>query len=104
MFAEGDGILRADNYLRDIADDGAYADRLAMYWDVLNRVHPFREGNGRVTKLYLDVLARISGRSLDWQAMPTETNHAVAKAAMDGDRGPMTEALLQIIRHPGGHR
>lgn len=104
MFAEGDQFLRTDNHLRDIADNHTYAEKMAMYWDVLNRIHPFREGNGRTTKLYLDSLARASGRELDWDAMPTEANHAVAKAAADGNRGPMIEALLDIIRHTGGPR
>jgi len=50
--------LRAENYLADCRDDKRiFASRLAYYQCELIALHPFYELNGRITRLYIDMLA-----------------------------------------------
>jgi len=54
--------LRAENYLVDCRDDKrAFASRLAYYQCELIALHPFYELNGRITRLYIDMLALYNG-------------------------------------------
>ncbi len=62
--------LKADNYLADVKDDKQrFASRLAYYQCELIALHPFYELNGRVTRLYFDMLALFNGyRPIDYSA------------------------------------
>ena len=54
--------LKEDNYLQDIAmDKKAFAKKLAYYQGELIALHPFYELNGRITRLYCDILALSCG-------------------------------------------
>ncbi len=46
-------------------DDGALAYRFARLYTEYNRIHPFREGNGRAGTLVLHTVAALCGRRLD---------------------------------------
>lgn len=60
IFAE----LKRDSYLRGL-DQGIFAFRAAVYLEDLNRIHPFREGNGRAQRVFLEHLAAQAGHALD---------------------------------------
>lgn len=64
----------------------------------LNAVHPFREGNGRVMRAYVDMAARVIGRSVDWSKVLIPEWHA---ASVNGfhlqDSGPMTRLLSRAL-------
>ena len=51
------GDLRDEDCLRDIADRDTYVSRLAYYLGELNAIHPFREGNGRAQRKFVQQLA-----------------------------------------------
>lgn len=57
----------------------ASADYAGLFYD-LNELHPFREGNGRATKTFLQIFARHHGQRLHWASdqvpMITALNHA----------------------------
>lgn len=55
--------LKAENYL---LDSDNIAERLAYYLGDLNSIHPFREGNGRVQRLFISELAHRAGYDLDF--------------------------------------
>lgn len=55
--------LRDDGNLRGL-DANAFSHRAAVYLEDLNRIHPFREGNGRAQRLYLEHLADQAGHTL----------------------------------------
>jgi cell filamentation protein len=50
--------LKNDNYLKDYQDKSKeeFAQKLAYYKCELNALHPFYELNGRVTRLFLDMV------------------------------------------------
>jgi cell filamentation protein, protein adenylyltransferase len=58
------GELQSDKYLQGL-DKGTFAYRAAVYMEDLNHIHPFREGNGRAVRVFLEHLARQAGHTLD---------------------------------------
>lgn len=69
LFAE----LEREHWLAGL-DLDSFIERAAYYICEINAVHPFREGNGRVIRFYIDVLsAKVRGDIFDWtQATPAE--------------------------------
>jgi len=54
--------LEKDKYLQDVASDKTtFAKKLAYYQGELIALHPFYELNGRITRLYVDMLAMVHG-------------------------------------------
>ena len=68
LYSESKGIfdeIEADNYLADVKDDKKhFAKKLAYYQCELIALHPFYELNGRITRLYIDMLALYNGYKL----------------------------------------
>ena len=60
IFAE----LKADKYLIDYGCNIAH--RLAYYLSEINVLHPFREGNGRAQRLFIEYLADHAGYKVDF--------------------------------------
>lgn len=57
--------LRLTDNLRAV--DARHVPRdLAQVYNIVNQVHPFREGNGRTQREFVTALARESGHHLDW--------------------------------------
>jgi cell filamentation protein len=65
----------------------------------VNALHPFREGNGRTQRTFLSQLARDAGFRLRWDGVDRDANIDAARAAADGDLGPM-RALLDPAVQP----
>jgi len=60
--------LKVDNYFKDVASDkSVFAKKLAYYQGELIALHPFYELNGRITRLYCDMLALHNGyKAIDY--------------------------------------
>jgi cell filamentation protein len=54
--------LKKENFLKDITDKKEMSVRLAYYLGELNMIHPFREGNGRTQRIYIEQLCLNNGR------------------------------------------
>ncbi|MDD7642138.1 MAG: Fic family protein [bacterium] len=54
--------LEKENFLADITDKKEMSNRLAFYLGELNMIHPFREGNGRTQRIYIEQLCQNNGR------------------------------------------
>ena len=57
--------LEKDNWLRDLSFED-FSAKLAEYYCEFNMIHPFREGNGRVQRVFFEHLALSNGFELDW--------------------------------------
>ena len=57
--------LSEENYLSNCIPDELIA-RLAYYFGELNNIHPFRDGNGRTQRSFVDVVAKLNGLELDF--------------------------------------
>ena len=75
----------------------AFADLAAEVLAEVNAVHPFREGNGRAQRAYLDDLALAAGHLLDWTVIDGPRNVAASIAAGGGDLAPMRAMLADAV-------
>ena len=57
--------LEKDNWLKHL-DKNCFCVKLAEYYIEFNMIHPFREGNGRVQRLFFEHLVLAAGFTLDW--------------------------------------
>ena len=108
----GEGIRRAAAQAQRVvhdtdwpsADDELFAVRLAEVFAWVNLAHPFREGNGRTTRLFLADVAALAGRRLEFAR--------VGKAVWDqrseltspdlGSTTPVPDAMVPVMRHVAG--
>ncbi len=75
-------------------DAGPFTERAAYYTCEINAVHPFREGNGRAIRFYLDVLlARTRGDLFDWTLTSEDEYLRACVAGFSQDYGPMVALL-----------
>lgn len=58
--------LQKENYLIGAAD---VPIRLAYYLSEINVLHPFREGNGRTQRLFIEYLAGVAGYRVDFSSV-----------------------------------
>ena len=94
------GELNADNCLRGL-DAKTFAFRAAVYMEDLNFIHPFREGNGRAQRLFLECLAHQAGHTLD-QARIDERGWMDGsiqsfRQPVDGTHDIMTRTIEQAL-------
>lgn len=64
--------LEDDNWLEDLDEDEFY-DKMAYYYCEFNMIHPFREGNGRVQRIFFEYLALYNGYLFDWSKVNPNT-------------------------------
>jgi len=57
--------LKNEKYLRNYSGDELIA-KLAEFYGDFNMIHPFREGNGRVQRIFFEHLALCNGYRLNW--------------------------------------
>lgn len=57
--------LKADNYLQGLSKD-EFLDRAAHHLGEINALHPFRDGNGRAQRAFMDQVAGRAGYTFDW--------------------------------------
>lgn len=82
-----------------------FVEQLAYHYEKINYVHPFREGNGRVQRIYWNRVALAAGWQLDWRPVHGEENHLAARAGSDQlDLGPLIRMFDKIVTEPGAAR
>jgi cell filamentation protein len=91
------GELRSDNMLRGL-DREHFIARLAYHYDQVNYIHPFREGNGRVQRVFWNRIALAAGWQLDWRPVHGDVNDRASRAASDQrDLGPLRAMFDRIV-------
>ena len=86
--------LNMEDYLVD-SDD--IAERLAYYLGDLNSIHPFREGNGRVQRLFIAELARRAGYSLDFSNITPKEMIIASDEAFHRNYEPLEEIIQKSL-------
>ncbi len=94
IFAE----LAGENFLRGLARP-VFVRKAARLLGDLNALHPFREGNGRAQRAFLQLLSRDAGWQLAWAKVDPEVNNSRSAAAMaDVDAlAPMLEEIVTAV-------
>ena len=64
--------LKDENYLLDCKTIDEIGKRLAYYLGEINVIHPFREGNGRTQRMFIEHLAYYAGYELDFMKISSQ--------------------------------
>ncbi|EDP6894169.1 cell filamentation protein Fic [Campylobacter lari] len=64
--------LAKNNYLKNSKNLNHFAKDLAKFMGEINALHPFREGNGRTQRIFLNELAKNAGYKLDLNLTPKD--------------------------------
>jgi cell filamentation protein len=85
--------LERERWLSGLGPE-TFMERAAYYVCEINAVHPFREGNGRAIRFYLDVLsARARGDIFDWTLAGEHDYVRACVAGFSHEYGPMLAVL-----------
>jgi len=63
--------LKADNFLLE-KTQGEMPERLTYYLSEINVLHPFREGNGRTQRIFIEYLAQCAGFYVDFSTVDSK--------------------------------
>lgn len=91
--------LKAENDLTELPKD-QLAVRLAHYLGELNAVHPFREGNGRVQRIFISLLALKNGYHLQFSKITREDMLRASDEAFHLRYEFMEELMKNILDDP----
>lgn len=89
--------IKEENYLKGISKEEVPL-RLAYYLSEINVLHPFREGNGRVQRLFIEYLAENAGYSVDFSQV---TDKQMVKASAESfmcDYAEMNGIFIEITK------
>jgi cell filamentation protein len=68
---------------RGSLDAAGFYTALAECWGELNFLHPFREGNGRATQIFVAALAPRHGQTINWSLVDRSVEISAAQAAAE---------------------
>jgi cell filamentation protein len=91
--------LREGSFLRGLPRE-EFAERAADLMAELNAVHPFREGNGRTQRVFVEHLAHAAGHDLDFSVVSKERMIQASIAANDHGDPSMMRRMFDEISDP----
>lgn len=72
--------------------------RLAYHYDNYNYIHPFREGNGRTSRIMWTNILRQAGYEISWEKLSSqENNHACMIAKEQSDLSELETMFTKIL-------
>ena len=90
--------LRKEKYLLDCKTKAELGKRLAYYLSEINVIHPFREGNGRTQRIFIEYLAHNAGYSLDFMKITTDDMLEASARAFICDYTLMERIITDALR------
>lgn len=91
------GEIRRLSKLRAVPESDL-ARTIAYLYDYVNFAHPFREGNGRATREFFDLLLSERRAGIDWDKTgQTELHTACHAARADSELNGLVEMFAEII-------
>ncbi|BED92967.1 MAG: Fic family protein [Candidatus Paraimprobicoccus trichonymphae] len=88
--------LKSENYLRKLPFN-ELPDKLAFYFGEINALHPFREGNGRTQRLFIEYLARELGYSINFTKITEKEMIDASNLAFIGKYDSMTKIFNNVL-------
>ena len=85
--------LKNENFFKNL-NQKEFIKASATFFDGINKLHPFREGNGRTQRLFMEQLAKNAGYELDLSGV---SQSKMYNAAIQGHKG-QTVGYEIIIR------
>ncbi len=92
--------LCRENYLKDCNEKIEIAKRLAYYLGEINSIHPFREGNGRAQRMFIEHLAAALGYQLDFMKISSEEMLEASARSFVIDYAMMEELMARALSDP----
>lgn len=90
--------LKKENFLADIADEKEMDKRLAFYLGELNMIHPFREGNGRTQRIFIEQLCLNNGRfEIDFTEITKEEMIAASVRSANASNDMLEELIEKCL-------
>jgi cell filamentation protein len=89
--------LAEENFLAGL-EKTAFAERAAWYLGEINVLHPFREGNGRAQREFINQIAAHNGFLIDWIALSQAEMVQACIAAYQGNLSLMTSLIQTRLR------
>lgn len=74
-----------------------FVKQLAYFYDQLNYVHPFREGNGRTQRIFWTRVAHDAGFDIAWDAISKEENDEASRLAAETMDRTLLEQMFDTI-------
>ncbi len=91
--------LAAENYLKGL-NTTAFGKRAGFFLGWINRIHPFREGNGRAQRVLLNQLADLNGYMIRWNAISDRAMALACREARTTDTSaPQLCRMLSLHVH-----
>lgn len=90
--------LKEQNFLRNAKDINSFAKDMANFMADLNALHPFREGNGRTQRIFLNELAKNAGYKLDLGLIKPDRMIAASIDAMIGKNTKLETLIRSNLR------
>jgi cell filamentation protein len=76
-----------------------FVKHLAYFYDQLNYIHPFREGNGRTQRVFWNRVAQDAGYEIGWDLVIGDRNDEASRlAAEQMDLSGLESMFNKIIR------
>lgn len=86
--------LHAEDLLKGL-DKNEFGYRAGFYLAAINKIHPFREGNGRTQRLLIEQLANHNGYVINWNAISQEAMGQASREARTQD--PTAKKMSRLI-------
>ncbi|MBU3598452.1 Fic/DOC family protein [Polynucleobacter bastaniensis] len=90
--------LARENWLKGL-DADALSKRLAYYLSEINALHPFREGNGRVQRIFISQLSQSADYQLDYSDLEQEQIYRAMELAFNGDESILANLILERLEN-----
>lgn len=87
--------LKNEHYLVGTSQDDI-CKKLAYYLGEINVIHPFREGNGRTQRVFIESLAQVAGYQVDFSNISGAEMIEASALAFDCDYRKMTDIFERI--------
>ncbi|WP_208436176.1 BID domain-containing T4SS effector [Bartonella phoceensis] len=92
-------ILLEKNNLRGLSRK-EFAENATEVFMLLDHAHPFRKGNGRTQRMFMEKLGQAAGHPIDFSFITKERlTHASIEAMQHGNSEPM-QHLFEDVTHP----
>lgn len=91
--------LEASDWLKKLDeddDDWDFLNELAYFMGELEAIHPFVDGNGRVTRYFISYIARRAGYYISWGSADPDQLLEASISAIDGDYQALVDLLEEI--------
>lgn len=88
--------LAEQNYLKGLTKS-KFIDELTEFYHDMNMLHPFREGNGRTLRLFITLLVRNAGYTLNFSDCDSDLLMIATIKAAQGDLSLLKEVFSELV-------